>query len=184
MKGKVYRRNINPSIHQPRAAAKDLISSGASKHGVPDDKLHRDRERANARVQGAPSKNSHSSPSAFPSRAVAASEILSPVCCQIYLCIENARPQRRYVYSAARLEENKTKIRPLKRCAVRRVFPDTIAATAADASLSSHAQFFSRSLSASVLRRVFKEIVLYFLRLLGSLRIARRINVRASRRWL
>lgn len=34
MKGKVYRRNINPSIHQPRAAAKDLISSGAGKHGV------------------------------------------------------------------------------------------------------------------------------------------------------
>lgn len=34
MKGKVYRRNINPFIHQPRAAAKDLISSGASKHGV------------------------------------------------------------------------------------------------------------------------------------------------------
>lgn len=34
MKGKVYRRGINPSIHQARAAAKDLISSGASKHGV------------------------------------------------------------------------------------------------------------------------------------------------------
>lgn len=41
MKGKVYRRNINPSIHQPRAAAKDLISSGASKHGVLGDKLYR-----------------------------------------------------------------------------------------------------------------------------------------------
>jgi len=41
MKGKVYRRNINPSIHQPGAAAKDLISSGASKHGVLGDKLYR-----------------------------------------------------------------------------------------------------------------------------------------------
>lgn len=64
MKGKVYRRNINPSIHQARAAAKDLISSGASKHGVLGDKLHRGIEgkKADARVQGAPGKNSHSSP--------------------------------------------------------------------------------------------------------------------------
>jgi len=45
MKGKVYRRNVNPSIHQAGAAAKDLISSGASKHGVPADKLRRDRRR-------------------------------------------------------------------------------------------------------------------------------------------
>lgn len=45
MKGKVYRRSINPSIHQPRAAAKDLISSGASKHRVLGDKLYRDRKK-------------------------------------------------------------------------------------------------------------------------------------------
>lgn len=64
MKGKVYRRNINPSIHQPRAAAKDLISSGASKHGVLGDKLYRGIERGKGGeegVQGAPGKNSHSS---------------------------------------------------------------------------------------------------------------------------
>lgn len=41
--------------------------------------------------------------------------------------------------------------------------------------------FFLRNLSASVLRRVFKGIVRYFLRLLGSLGIARRINACASR---
>lgn len=44
MKGKVYRRSINPSIHQPRAAAKDLISSGASKHRVLGDKLYTEIE--------------------------------------------------------------------------------------------------------------------------------------------
>lgn len=43
MKGKVYRRGINPSIHQARAAAKDLISSGAGKHGVPLISLAADR---------------------------------------------------------------------------------------------------------------------------------------------
>lgn len=68
MKGKVYRRSINPSIHQPRAAAKDLISSGASKHRVLGDKLYTEIEEEKADVQDAPSKNSHSSSGISPRR--------------------------------------------------------------------------------------------------------------------
>lgn len=89
MKEKVYRRNINPSIHQLRAAAKDLISSGASKHGVPGDKLHRDRGREEGRTRASkarqakihivPLQLSSPPPPPFLPR-VAASEILSAVC--------------------------------------------------------------------------------------------------------
>lgn len=68
MKGKVYRRSINPSIHQPRAAPKDLISSGASKHRVFGDKLYTEIEKEKADIQDAPSKNSHSSSGISPRR--------------------------------------------------------------------------------------------------------------------
>jgi len=112
MKGKVYRRNVNPSIHQAGAAAKDLISSGASKHGVPADKLRRDRRRGRRTRQArrAPSRvqaKIRIAPPPPPARAplplrpavvfppawlvATTAAILSATCRQIYLFIGKAR---------------------------------------------------------------------------------------------
>lgn len=161
MKGKVYRRNINPSIHQPRAAAKDLISSGASKHGVLSDKLYRrgmKGEKADARVQGAPGKNSHSSP---PSPRALTSEILSPTCRQIYLSVKNAASRGHVASIVACLGENRinTSINGAPRGTAAFLPP------AAGASLQSYARYSSGAYRHLYRGAVFEETVPHFLRL-------------------
>lgn len=89
MKGKVYRRRINPSIHQRRAAAKDLISSGASKHHVLGDKLYRDGRKGGGRPRRVKQKFAQLPPASLP--AIATERSYPAMCRQIYLSVKNAR---------------------------------------------------------------------------------------------
>lgn len=96
MKGKVYRRGINPSIHQARAAAKDLISSGASKHGVLLISLPRHRIGLGRRGGGGdirdPSVEKKIRITPFFVHPLSYTIRYLSVCRQIYLNIKNVTP--------------------------------------------------------------------------------------------
>lgn len=96
-RGGLQAQHINPSIHQAKAAAKDLISSGASKHGVlAVISFYRDRndERTRRGGSGRASSRGYLTKiriALYGAPRAAMSKILSPTCRQIYLSMRYRR---------------------------------------------------------------------------------------------